>query len=229
MTLCLFRKSLHPLSTPKWSLFCWTIIPQEGMDSKTLFIIVKKRTRIQTRIKIAIYKMFLRLHIHFYRRPVIVTWGICVVVQSPGCVQLLQPHGWQHTRLCLTISQACPSSHPLHRWCQASSGYSLVAHIVKPLPAMQETWVRSLVGKIPWRRKWQPTPVFLPGESHGRRSLVGYSTELHMWVLPAWDYFNIHLSSWAVQNIQGAGGNQKHKCGEDTFMVTSSRTLWGSP
>ena len=31
------------------------------------------------------------------------------------------------------------------------------------------------VGKIPWRRKWQPTPVFLPGESHGGRSLVGYS------------------------------------------------------
>ena len=31
------------------------------------------------------------------------------------------------------------------------------------------------VGKIPWRRKWQPTPVFLPGESHGQRSLVGYS------------------------------------------------------
>ena len=31
------------------------------------------------------------------------------------------------------------------------------------------------VGKIPWRRKWQPAPVFLPGESHGRRSLVGCS------------------------------------------------------
>ena len=29
------------------------------------------------------------------------------------------------------------------------------------------------VGKIPWRRKWQPTPVFLPGESHGQRSLAG--------------------------------------------------------
>ena len=28
----------------------------------------------------------------------------------------------------------------------------------------------SLVGKIPWRRVWQPTPVFLPGESHGQRS-----------------------------------------------------------
>ena len=31
------------------------------------------------------------------------------------------------------------------------------------------------VGKIHWRRKWQPTPVLLPGESHGERSLVGCS------------------------------------------------------
>ena len=35
-----------------------------------------------------------------------------------------------------------------------------------------DPWVR----KIPWRRKWQPTPVFLPGEFHGQRSLVGYSS-----------------------------------------------------
>ena len=31
------------------------------------------------------------------------------------------------------------------------------------------------VGKTPWRREWQPTPVFLSGKSHGQRSLVGYS------------------------------------------------------
>ena len=31
------------------------------------------------------------------------------------------------------------------------------------------------VGKIPWRRAWQPTPAFLPGESHRQRSLAGYS------------------------------------------------------
>ena len=31
------------------------------------------------------------------------------------------------------------------------------------------------VGKIPWRRAWQPTPVLLPGESHGQRSLAVYS------------------------------------------------------
>ena len=42
--------------------------------------------------------------------------------------------------------------------------------VVKKPPATQET---SGVGKIPWRRKWQPTPVFLPGKSHGQRSLVG--------------------------------------------------------
>ena len=36
---------------------------------------------------------------------------------------------------------------------------------------MFDPWVR----KIPWRRKWQPTPVVLPGKSHGQKSLVGYN------------------------------------------------------
>ena len=59
-------------------------------------------------------------------------------------------------------------------WCFVLGGVaSLVAQMVKNLPAMQERsrldpWVR----KIPWRRKWQPTPLFLPGEFHGERSLV---------------------------------------------------------
>ena len=35
------------------------------------------------------------------------------------------------------------------------------------------------VGKTPWRREWQPTPVFLPGKSHGQRSLAGYSPWSH--------------------------------------------------
>ena len=34
---------------------------------------------------------------------------------------------------------------------------------------------KTILGKIAWRRKWQPTPVFLPGKSHGQRSLAGYS------------------------------------------------------
>ena len=51
--------------------------------------------------------------------------------------------------------------------------------MVKNLPAKQEThrrcgfdlWVR----KIPWRRKWQPTAISLPGKFHGERSLEGYN------------------------------------------------------
>ena len=51
-----------------------------------------------------------------------------------------------------------------------------MAQTVKRLSTMWERpgfdpWVR----KIPWRRKWHPTPVLLPGKSHGQRSLVGYS------------------------------------------------------
>ena len=42
-----------------------------------------------------------------------------------------------------------------------------------------ETRFDSWAGKISWRRKWQPTPVFLPGESHGQRSLVGYGPQGH--------------------------------------------------
>ena len=38
-----------------------------------------------------------------------------------------------------------------------------------------EIWVQCPVGKIPWRRKWQPTPVSLPGKFHGQRSPMGYS------------------------------------------------------
>ena len=46
-----------------------------------------------------------------------------------------------------------------------------MAQMVRNPPAVQETWVLYQVGKIAWRRAWQPTLVFLPGESHGQRSL----------------------------------------------------------
>ena len=49
--------------------------------------------------------------------------------------------------------------------------------MVKNPPAKRQKRCRfdPWFGKIPSRRKWQPTPVFLPGESHGQRSLTGYS------------------------------------------------------
>ena len=51
---------------------------------------------------------------------------------------------------------------------------SLVAQLLKNLPAVRETWVRSLVGKIPWRRERLPTPVFWSGEFHGLYSPWGH-------------------------------------------------------
>ena len=56
---------------------------------------------------------------------------------------------------------------------------SQVALVVKKLLANAKDVKRQefnpWVGKISWRRAWQPTPVFLPGESHGQRPLEGYS------------------------------------------------------
>ena len=46
---------------------------------------------------------------------------------------------------------------------------------IKNLPAMQEIWVRSLGGEDPLEEEMAPSPVFFPGESHGQRSLAGYS------------------------------------------------------
>ena len=67
----------------------------------------------------------------------------------------------------LGVAQRWAPKWGLPRWCRVKE------------PACQyrskrcgfNPWVR----KIPWRRAWQPTPVFLPGESRGQRSLVGYS------------------------------------------------------
>ena len=60
-----------------------------------------------------------------------------------------------------------------------------------------DPWVR----KIPWRRAWQPTPVFLPGESHGERSLVGCSPcgrkELDM--TKATEHTRMHTKAFVTQ------------------------------
>ena len=55
----------------------------------------------------------------------------------------------------------------------------MVAQTVKRLPAMWETWVRSLGRENPQSRKWQPTPVLLPAKTLGWRSLIGYSPWAH--------------------------------------------------
>ena len=69
--------------------------------------------------------------------------------------------GATHTRNAVCI----PSSFGLPKWRRGK----------EPACQRRRYGFHLQVGKIPWRRKWQPTPVFFPGEFHGQRILVGYS------------------------------------------------------
>ena len=81
-----------------------------------------------------------------------------------------------------TLMYKCKNKHSLHRasltfiWVPLGN-VSLIAQLVKNLPAMQVTQVQFLGWEDPLEKemKWQPTPVFLPEESHGQRSLVDYN------------------------------------------------------
>ena len=70
----------------------------------------------------------------------------------------------------LTISSTWKEAYTF----KASSLLSLVAQLVKNPPAMRETWVGSLSCEDPLEEGMQPTPVLLPVESHGQRTLGGW-------------------------------------------------------
>ena len=80
-----------------------------------------------------------------------------------------------------TVCGAAKSQKKTERLSTAPSTAQQVALGIKNPPAnagdIGDTG--SNPGNTPWRRKWQPTPVFFPGESHGQRSLVGYSPQGH--------------------------------------------------
>jgi len=55
--------------------------------------------------------------------------------------------------------------------------------VVKSVPASRRRRLYPCIGKIAWRRKWQPIPGFLPGKLYGQRSLVGYNPWAHKRVI----------------------------------------------
>ena len=69
-------------------------------------------------------------------------------------------------------------------WCAAIHG------VAKSWTRLRDWTELNWTGKIPWGRKWQPTPLFLLGRSHGQRSLAGYS----LW---GWTQLSTLLESWA--------------------------------
>ena len=86
---------------------------------------------------------------------------------SPACLQMPV-----HTEISLCFLSVIIAlyMHPVGNQIMLRANLS-----VKKLPAMQENRFRSLGWEDPWRRKRQPTPVFLLGEFHGQRSLEDYS------------------------------------------------------
>ena len=118
-------------------------------------------------------------------------WGWCTGKTQRDGTGREVGGGFRMGNTCIPVADSClyitkpiryckvkkkKSKSPAENWGRICSFVaSLVAQMVKNLPAMWETWVWSLGWEIPGRRVWQPTPVFLPGEFHGQRSLVGYS------------------------------------------------------
>ena len=76
-----------------------------------------------------------------------------------------------------------------------------MAIAIKNPPAVQETPARFLGQEDPWRRKWLPTPIVLPGEFHGQRSMAGYSPWGHKELDVAEQLTLSFFVTWCFRNI----------------------------
>ena len=91
---------------------------------------------------------------------------------SAFCLWLLSPCNGQGSSCNRHVMAHNPKIFAIRFFIERAS---LVDQMVKNLPEISKTRVWSQVRKISWKKAWQPTPVFLPGESHEQSSQVGYS------------------------------------------------------
>ena len=139
------------------SLNCW-LVEQSSKISDCLWVIIFGLAWIN-------FSFFLGLMVNL----IFVHVGICLII-------------WQSHQTVLKLTSSFHAN--LIAFLEANTDISLV-YIFSWLPwwpsgkepacQCRRLMFNPWVGKIPWRRKWQPTPVFLPGKSHGQRSLAGYS------------------------------------------------------
>ena len=132
-----------------------------------------------------------RLHCYFlittccYSRMVINNGQFCLAFQGRYCHILKTILIYLKFSKCVTTAsyKSCLSFlvalSLIHLSIPHSLGNEYVLEVVKNLPAttgdLRDVGSIPGSGRFPWRRKWQPTPVFLPGESYGQRSLAGHS------------------------------------------------------
>ena len=79
-----------------------------------------------------------------------------------------------------------------------------MAQTVKNLPTMRETQIRSLGQEDPLEKRMAPTPVFLPGESHRQRSLVGYRPWGHKEsdMTEVTEQAHLHQETWSIRYLK---------------------------
>ena len=123
-----------------------------------------------------------------------VLWYNCQMSPWDGNCQMLPWDGW----LCYN----CQIYLELASW------VALVVNKPRAIAGdIRDTGFDPWVGKIPWRRAWQPTLVFLPGEPHGERGLVCYSawglTVRNNWRDLAYTHLNIKIICFEPQLIYG--------------------------
>ena len=95
--------------------------------------------------------------------------------------------------------------------------------MVMNLPTVQWTQVWSLNWEDPWRKEWQPSPVFLPGEFHGQSSVVGYSP---------WCCKELGTTEWLTLSlfiIQRSTKWNKKKTKKPHHLLTLRYTKWDFP
>ena len=93
-----------------------------------------------------------------------------------------------------------------------------MAQTVKNLLECGRPGINPWVGKIPWRRKWQPTLVFLPREFHGQRSLVGYSP---------WGWKESDMTEQHTYELEVIiGWEMKRWTGSSNWKLGSSGAWW---
>ena len=135
-----------------------------------------------------------------FTEPVVFLYGcVCPVL----CQFCFSPNSKWWTFLCVPRCYYCclifhsiPYAHPVVLLA------SLVAQLVKSPPAVPETRVQSLGREDPQEKGMRPSPVFLPGESHGQRSLSGYSPWGHKRVRHDWaanTFTHTESSPWRLE------------------------------
>ena len=112
---------------------------------------------------------------------------------------------------------------------------SLVAQTLKRLSTMWETRVRALGREVPWRRKWQSTPVLLPGKSHGQRSLIGYSLWSrrvgHDWATSlslSWSIEEAYCNHWCWERLKVKGEEDGREWDGYIVSLTQRTWIWGT-